>query len=72
MFKWGDILKDRRKEMINDINRGKSNLTPKFLRARSINDLVTNIIQNVSMFTLCSPILLRGMGIRVLNVSNLI
>ena len=33
-FKWGNIVNDLRRKMVDDINRGKDNLSPKNFQDR--------------------------------------
>ena len=59
-FKGENIVNDLRMKVVDDINRGESNLSSNFFRTRSRKKLSTNRVKNVTMFAINSSIFLGG------------
>ena len=53
--------------MINGIHSSECGLTPKTLRKRGKNEKDVDNIKNVTMFSFCTTILLRGVRTRLLR-----
>ena len=53
--------------MINDVYNNECGLTPKALRKRGKNEKGVENIKNVTMFSFCITILLRGVRTRPLS-----
>ena len=53
--------------MINGIHSSECGLTPKSLRKRGRNEKGADNIKNVTMFSFCTTILLRGVRTRPLR-----
>ena len=53
--------------MINGVYSSECGLTPKALKKRGANEKGANNIKNVTMFSFCTTILLRGVRTRPLR-----
>ena len=57
--------------MINGVHNSECGLTPKVLRKRGRNEKGADNIKNVTMFSFCTTILLRGVRTRPLRKSTM-
>ena len=57
--------------MINGVQSSECDLTPKALMKRGRNEKGANNIKNVTMFSFCTTILLRGVRTRPLRKSTM-
>ena len=57
--------------MINGVHSSECNLTPKVLKKRGRNEKGVDNIKNVTVFSFCRTILLRGVRIRPLRKSTM-
>ena len=56
---------------VNGVHSSECGLTPKALRKRGKNEKGADNIKNVTMFSFCTTILLRGVRIRPLKKSTM-